>query len=180
VYQTHETVGNANSEITHGGSDRDFSRPGNDYASRWRLTDKTITQYEVAVGASFQPDLKTFLRCMNGTDIPAIDVRGSSAEPPRFAPGFYSYPGDLELIKERIESASTDKVQLAATLEESGFHLPDDAKLIPICGHRYLVCCPILDSSPVLSVWDASDAIVDGRFLLKYFEREVLSERSML
>jgi len=147
--------------------------------TRWNpgLTDETITQYEVAVGASFPPDFRMFLRCMNGTDIPAIDVRGSSGEPPRFAPGFYSYPRDLERIKANIEYVGQDGVQLAATLEEQGFHLPDDAKLIPIFGHRYVVCFPILDSSPVLSIWDASDAIVYGRSLLAYLEKEVLSNR---
>ena len=141
--------------------------------TRWNpgLTDETVTQCEVAVGASFHPDFKTFLRCMNGTDIPAIDVRGSSGEPPRFAPGFYSYPRDLELIKTRIEIVSTD------TLEEQGFHLPDDAKFIPIYSHRYLVCSPSIETSPVLSIWDASDAIVYGRSLLEYLEKEVLSER---
>jgi hypothetical protein len=147
--------------------------------TRWNpgLTDETVRQYEVALGASFHPDFKTFLRCMNGTDIPAIDVRGSSGEPPRFAPGFYSYPRDLELIKKRIENVSTDKIQLSATLEEQGFHLPDDAKFIPIYSHRYLVCSPSIESSPVLSIWDASDAIVYGRSLLEYLEKEVLSER---
>jgi hypothetical protein len=147
--------------------------------TRWNsgLTDETIKQYEVAAGASFHPDFKTFLRCMNGTDIPAIDVMGSRGEPPRLAPGFYSYPRDLELIKKRIESVSTDKIQLSATLEEQGFHLPDDAKLIPIYFHRYLVCSPSIDSSPVLSIWHASDAIVYGRSLLEYLEKEVLNER---
>jgi hypothetical protein len=148
--------------------------------TRWNpgLTDETITQYELAVDASFHSDFKTLLRCMNGTDIPAIDVRGSSGEPPRFAPGFYSYPRDLEQIKKRIENVSTDKIQLSATLEEQGFHLSDDAKLIPIFGHRYVVCSHILDGSPVLSIWDATDAIVYGRSLLEYLEKEVLSDRS--
>lgn len=56
--------------------------------TRWNpgLTDEMIAQYEVVVGASFDPDFKTFLRCVNGTDLPAIDVRGSSGEPARFAP----------------------------------------------------------------------------------------------
>ena len=114
---------------------------------------------------------------MNGTDIPAIDVRGSSGEPPRFAPGFYSYPRDLEWIKKRIELASTDKAQLAATLEEQGFHLPANAKLIPVYAHRYLVCSPNADGSPVLSIWNASDAIVYGHSLLDYLGKEVLSEQ---
>jgi hypothetical protein len=147
--------------------------------TRWNpgLTDEAIRQYEDALDASFHQDFKTFLKCMNGTDIPAIDVRGSSGEPPRFAPGFYSYPRDLKLIKNRIEAASADKAQLTLTLEENGFHLPENAKLIPVYGHRYLVCSPNIDGSPVLSIWDASDAIVYGKSLLEYLEREVLSER---
>jgi hypothetical protein len=136
-----------------------------------------IAQYEAVVGASFHPDFQTFLRCVNGTDLPAIDVRGSSGEPARFAPAFYSYPRDLELIKERIESANTNIPQLQATLEEQGFHLPDDAKLIPIYSHRYLACSPSVDGSPVLSIWGASDAIVYGMSLLGYLEEEVLNER---
>jgi hypothetical protein len=145
--------------------------------TRWNpgLTDDAIAQYEEAITTSFPRDFKTFLKCMNGTDIPAIDVRGTSGEPPRFAPGFYSYPRDLELVKNRIELASTDKAQLAVTLEEQGFHLPANAKLIPVYAHRYLVCSPSADGSPVLSIWNSSDAIVYGRSLLDYLEREVLS-----
>jgi hypothetical protein len=58
--------------------------------TRWNpgLTDKTVMQYEVAVGASFPPDFKTFLRCMNGTDIPAIDVRGAAVNPRVSRPDF--------------------------------------------------------------------------------------------
>jgi hypothetical protein len=44
-------------------------------------------------------------------------------------------------------------------------------------GHRYVVCSPNLDTSPVLSIWEASDAIVYGRTLLEYLEKEVLSDR---
>jgi hypothetical protein len=141
------------------------------------LTDGMITQYEISVGASFHPDFKTFLRCMNGTDHPGINVLGSSGEPPCFAPTFYSYPRDLERIRANIEYVAKDRVQLTATLAEQGFHLPDDANLIPIFGHRYVVCSPILDTSPVLSIWEASDAIVYGRTLLEYLEKEVLSDR---
>jgi len=147
--------------------------------TRWNpgLTDEAIRQYEIAVDASFHPDFKTFLRCMNGTDLPAINVLGGSREPPRFAPGFYSYPRDLERIRANIEYVGKERVQLNATLEEQGFHLPDEAKLIPIFGHRYVVCSSILDACPVLSIWDASDAIVYGRTLLGYLEKEVLGER---
>jgi hypothetical protein len=145
--------------------------------TRWNpgLADEMIAQYETEVDARFPPDFKTLLRCMNGTDIPTIDVRGSSGEAPRFAPGFYSYPRDLGIIKQLIERVSTERGQLAATLEEQGFHLPEDAKLIPIFGHRYIVCSPRLDNSTVLSIWDPSDAIIYGSSLKEYLEREVLS-----
>ena len=147
--------------------------------TRWNpgLTDEAIAQYQNAITIPFHPDLKTFLKCMNGTDIPAIDVRGTSGEPPRFAPGFYSYPRDLELVTARIEMVSHCKAQLTVTLAEQGFHLPVDAKLMPVYAHRYLVCSPSLDGSPVLSIWNDSDAIVYGQSLLDYLEREVLSEQ---
>jgi hypothetical protein len=37
------------------------------------------------------------------------------------------------------------------------------------------VCSPGADDSPVLSIWDASDAFVYGHSLLGYLEREVLN-----
>ncbi|MGA7318121.1 MAG: hypothetical protein WBX22_29615 [Silvibacterium sp.] len=54
--------------------------------TRWNpgLTDDAIAQYEEAIDSSFHPDFKAFLKCMNGTDIPAIDVRGTSGETTTF------------------------------------------------------------------------------------------------
>jgi hypothetical protein len=73
--------------------------------TRWNpgLTEEMITHYEISLSASFHPDSKTFLRCMNGTDLPGINVFGSSGEPPHFAPTFYSYPRDLERIRANLE-----------------------------------------------------------------------------
>ena len=36
---------------------------------------------------------------MNGTDKPAVNVYGKSGEPYAYAPGYYSYPRDLEAVK---------------------------------------------------------------------------------
>jgi hypothetical protein len=132
--------------------------------TRWNpgLTDEAIAQYEQLLDTSFHLDFKTFLKCMNGTDLPVIDVRGTSGEPPRFGPGFYSYPRDLEVVKNRMEVARADKAQLAVTLEEQGFHLAGNTKLIPIYSHRYVVCSPGADDSLVVSIWNACDAIVYG------------------
>jgi hypothetical protein len=138
---------------------------------------RRIAQYEQMLDTSFHLDFKTFLKCMNGTDLPVIDVRGTSGEPPRFGPGFFSFPRDLEVVKNRIQVARAHKAQLAVTLKEQGFHLAANAHLIPIYSHRYVVCSPGADDSPVLSIWDARDVIVYGHSLLGYLEREVLNER---
>jgi hypothetical protein len=58
VYQMRETLGNANPEVPHRGTDRDFPRHVKRFTHRRRrFNDETITQYEVAVGARFHPDL---------------------------------------------------------------------------------------------------------------------------
>jgi len=111
---------------------------------------------------------------MNGTDISTIDVRGSSGEEQRFGVGVYSFPRDIEIVSKLIEAVRSVGPQLADTLAEQGFRLRDDAKLIPLYSHRYLVCSRDLESSAVLSIWDAWDAIVYGYSLQEYLEREFL------
>jgi len=146
--------------------------------TRWNsgLSEAEINQYERDVNARFPTDLRAFLREMNGTDQPAIDIRGESGEKHRFGPAFYSYPQDLNLIKGLIEFAETDSEQLRQTLAEEGFHLEEDAKLLPIFSHRYVVCTPAADTSAVLSIWDSTDAIVYGQSLPDYLQREIFGE----
>jgi hypothetical protein len=139
------------------------------------LSDELITEFEAAVDARFSLDFRTFLQGMNGTDLPAIDLRGGGGEAPRFGPGFYSYPRDLEITNQRIRDLGSDRTPLKRTLEEQGFDLSDDAKLVPVYAHRYIVCQPGFDESAVLSIWDDCDAIVYGTSLAKYLEKEVFS-----
>jgi len=144
--------------------------------TRWNpgLDEDRIAEYEAWARFAFPRDFKTFLQCMNGTDISTIDVRGSSGEEQRFGVGVYSFPRDIEIVSKLIEAVRSVGPQLADTLAEQGFRLRDDAKLIPLYSHRYLVCSSDLESSAVLSIWDASDAIVYGYPLQEYLEREFL------
>ena len=73
--------------------------------TRWNpgLSDGEIREYEAVVDISFPSVFCTYLREMNGTDKPAIDIRGNSGENHRFGPGFYSYPRDLEMVRGRIK-----------------------------------------------------------------------------
>ena len=148
--------------------------------TRWNrgLSDGEIREYEAVVDISFPSVFCTYLREMNGTDKPAIDIRGNSGENHRFGSGFYSYPRDMEAIQKMIRHAWADASQLRETLLDEGFCLPDDAKLVPIYSHRFVVCSSRLDAGVVLSIWDSSDAIVYGRSLQEYLEREILLSRS--
>jgi hypothetical protein len=78
-------------------------------------------------------------------------------------------------VKRLIEDVNEDRGELTNTLAQEGFALEPAAALVPIYGHRYLVCTPSLDSSVVLSIDGSDDAIVYGNSLKEYLEREFLS-----
>jgi hypothetical protein len=138
------------------------------------LSDDTIAEYENALEVRFPYDFRAFLRAMNGTDLPTLNIYGYSGEPPRQSVGVYSYPMDLEIVRGLIEDVSKDRIELTATLAEGGFGLSAEAGLVPIYDHRYLVCTPSLDSSVVLSIDGSDDAIVYGNSLKEYLEREFI------
>jgi len=52
--------------------------------TRWNagMSNEQIADYESALEARFPHDFKTFLRKMNGTDLPTLNVYVSSAEIP--------------------------------------------------------------------------------------------------
>ena len=144
------------------------------------LNDEEIDAYQEILKICFPNDFKVFLSSMNGTSPPTVNIHGSSEEPPSLSVGVYSYPDDLEIVQAQI-ALITDKMDrktLAATLAEEGFYLPEDANLMPIFEHRYIVCIPLQDSSTVLSIWDENDAIVYGRSLQEYLEEEFLRDFS--
>jgi hypothetical protein len=144
--------------------------------SRWNpgLSFAEIAAYENEVGIRFPTDFKTFLGKMNGTDLPTLNVYGSSGEPSREWIGVYQYPKDIDVVREMIATANRDLKALVSTLAEEGMALSATAKLMPIFAHRCVVCDEDPESSVVLSIWDAEDAIVYGRSLQEYLEREFL------
>jgi hypothetical protein len=114
---------------------------------------------------------------MNGTDLPTLNVYGSCGEPPLESVGVYSYPRDIEAVKERIEHIRASRAEIAADLAGQGFELPAEASLVPVFTHRYVVCTSDLNSSVVLSiVTHATDAIVYGDSLREYLEKEFLRD----
>jgi hypothetical protein len=144
--------------------------------TRWNpgLSDELIAAYQDVLGVRFPRDFHVFLRAMNGTDLPTLNVYGYCGEPLRESVGVYSYPRDLQLVQHLMSEVQTHRQTLTTTTAEEGFDLPLAANLVPIYGHRYVVCTSDLDSSVVLSIHGNDDAIVYGKSLQEYLEREFL------
>jgi hypothetical protein len=140
------------------------------------LSEDKIAEYENILGVQFPYDFRAFLGAMNGTDLPTLNIYGYRAEPPHVSVGVFSYPRDVELVRHLIENLREDRKALTTTLAEQGFDLPIATNLVPIYGHRYLVCTPNLHDSVVLSVQSSEDAVVYGTSLEEYLQREFLSE----
>lgn len=138
------------------------------------LSESEIKEYEALLSIGFPDDLKTFFKVMNGTNLPTLNVYGSSGEPPRHSVGAYAYPRDLEIIKRRINDAETDREQLTVTMAEQGLVLAPEDRLVPIYDIRFAVCTPDPASCVVLSFADGWDAIVYGSTLQEYLGREFL------
>lgn len=148
--------------------------------TRWNpgLTDEMVSEYENILGVRFPHDFRKFLRTMNGTDLPTLNVYGSCGEPFRQSVGVYAYPRDIEVVRQRIEDVLRNRAEISADLAYQGFALPMDAGLAPICGHRYVLCTPDPESSAVLSiVVDGVDAIIYASSLQEYLEVEFFQNR---
>lgn len=148
--------------------------------TRWMpgLSDQQINAYEDLLNVKFPHDFRTFLRAMNGTDLPTLNVYGSSGAPPLHSVGVYSYPRDLERIKQLIGNVQEHRDAIALDLASQGFYLPDQASLVPICGHRYVVCARRLNTSVVLSVVVGDvDAIVYANSLREYLQKDFMGVR---
>lgn len=145
--------------------------------TRWNpgLRTEEVDAYERALGVIFPAGFRRMLALMNGTDLPTINIYGSSGIAPEEWVGVYAYPRDLMLVREWIASVHADRAELTDVLASQGFTLPPDAGLVPVYEHRFLVCHRDLPSGPVLSI-HGTDAIVYGSDLLTYLRTEFLDE----
>src|SRR2546425_1369536 len=91
--------------------------------TRWNpgLSDEKIAEFEDVLGIQFPHDFRAFLRAMNGTDLPTLNVYASCGEPPREWVGVYSYPRDLEIVRRLSEEVSKDPVGVDENYGERRF-----------------------------------------------------------
>lgn len=111
------------------------------------LTDDEIVDFEKELGFCFPAIYKSYLRYMNGTDKEMINVFGGSEVSPKFSIGFYSYPRDIKIIKDKISWIC--KSFNISPSEIGDKELPH---IMPIVSHRFLIMdqCP---TNPVLSMF---------------------------
>lgn len=145
--------------------------------TRWNpgLSADEIRAYERALDVRFPESLRCMLSVKNGTDTPTLNIYGSSGMPPCEGAGVYAYPRDLALVREYVDVVRPDRAEVAEVLEEQEFTLPPDAGLVPLYGHRYLVCGADPLDGPVLSIY-GTDAIVYGADLLTYMQFELVKD----
>ena len=143
--------------------------------ARWNrgLTEADIAMYQADLGVQFSDDFKHMLCLMNGTDLPTINIYGSSGEPQRTSVGVYSYPRDLSIVQELRRETEQGRDEITAELLDQGFELEPNANLVPIFSHRYIVCGADPGKSVVLSIV-GTDAIVYGNSLRTYLQAEFL------
>jgi hypothetical protein len=142
--------------------------------TRWLtgLTHEAIADYEYEMGLSFPESYKAYLSHMNGTDTARINVYSKCGEPYRYSPGYYSYPRDLEAVKEKIEWIHEE---FGITPEFIEAHqIP---RIMPIVSYRFLVmdrCAqnPILSMYGRDSIFFASS--LESFLLVDIFNRGVL------
>jgi hypothetical protein len=140
------------------------------------LADNEIVDYERHLGTEFPHEFKRFLRVMNGTNLPTLNVYGNCGEPPRQAVGVYSYPRDLDIIEARIVELNKIRDEITVTLADQGFTLAAEANFIPIYGIRVVLCTSDSELCRVLSILDGDDSIVYANSLQEYLEKEFLRD----
>lgn len=145
--------------------------------TRWNpgLSDAEVADYQAILEVQFPQDLIIFFRMLNGTDLATVNIYGSCGLAAAHSVGVYAFPRDLEIVRGRIEDVRESRAEIKAALAEQGFDLNDDADLVPIFGHRYVMCTSDRESSVVLSVVvKNTDAILHSNSLQECLEREFL------
>jgi len=131
--------------------------------TKWNhgLSDSQIEAFEKDLGFKFPEIYKLFLKTMDGTNEPAVNIYGESGEPYAYSPAYYSYPRDLKIIKEMI-----NWICESFNIKVGDIDGDKISFIIPIVSHRFL----IVDKSgknPVLSMY--GDDVIPYASSLKTF-----------
>jgi len=115
--------------------------------TKWNngLTDNQINDFEANLKIKFSRGLKNFYRTMNGLNKPGINVYGNDGTKHTFSPVYYSYPNDIEVIKEK-----TKWVLYSNNLTNDNLNTYNIPKIFPVTGHRFII---LDDNNQILSMY---------------------------
>ena len=104
--------------------------------SKWRdgLTDDEIANFENAIGFKFPTPLRNFYKTMNGLDKQGVNIFGNSGHEFSYRPIYYSYPDDLQIIKNNIEW-----IYEATNMDTEKLIQLGVSRIFPVCGHRFVL-----------------------------------------
>ncbi|RVU00520.1 SMI1/KNR4 family protein [Mucilaginibacter limnophilus] len=129
------------------------------------LSDADLLRFQNIIGFVFPEPLKNFYKVMNGLSKPGINLYGNDGTTPTFSPVFYSYPQDINSIKELI------KWFLEANLISKNEMLQlKVSRIFPICWHRFLLID--IPGNPILSMF-GDDVIYCADNLSKLLANEL-------
>lgn len=130
------------------------------------ISDGEIDAFETALAFRFPEALRVFLRYMNGTDRETVNVYADGGEPYRNGVGYYSFPRDLEAVKEKIRWICD-----SFEIDEGYVHENDIPHILPLVAHRFLVA-DRCKTHPVLSMY-GTDVIPYARDLRTFLVNDV-------
>ena len=104
---------------------------------------------------------------MNGLTKPGINVYGGSGTLPTFRPVFYSYPDDVQLIREQI-----DIIYEATSVNKEDLQGLNVSRIFPVFQHRFILID--IPGNPILSM-KGDDIIYWTDNISKLLANELLS-----
>ncbi len=104
--------------------------------TKWRkgLADNEINDFEGALGFKFPKPLRNFYKTMNGHDKKGINVFGNSGSTPIYSPTYYSFPDDIEIVKDKIAW-----IYEATDMNEDKLLQNGISRIFPVRGHRFVL-----------------------------------------
>jgi hypothetical protein len=142
--------------------------------TKWKkgLSENEINEFQNIIGFEFPEILKDFYTVMNGVDKDQINVYGNSGEAYSYSKKLYSFPDDIQIIKELIQwiydENGIDKNEMAGK---------NISRIFPIYGHRFMLIDH--EQHPILSMY-GNDIILFAYNILDLFNREIGVEKSKL
>ena len=134
------------------------------------LLEEEIEEYESELNFGFPKIYKAYLRNMNGTDKPAINIYGNG-ESIAYAPSYYSFPRDLEIVKDRIQWIYKEFL-----VDEEEIKRENIPHIIPIVSHRFLIADNCAEN-PVLSMY-GRDSIIYAPNLQSFLVADIFHDGS--